>query len=88
MRRAEAPMSAYRFSINVVVRHRSRCAEEISAGPGGAWAGATIGFGPPTVFVVGVARILAGVVGDIGLQEGLTLGDVPPFPPKQHKTRP
>ena len=48
-----------------------------SAGLGGAWAGATFGMAPASTFVGGVLQKLAAIVGDVSIQAGGNLGDIP-----------
>lgn len=47
-----------------------------AAGLGGAWAGATVGFGPGASLAGGVVRKLAGFGGDLAITAAGTLGDV------------
>lgn len=49
----------------------------LSAGLGGAWAGATFGMAPAATLAGGVLQKLAALVGDVSIQAAGTLGDIP-----------
>lgn len=49
----------------------------LTAGLGGAWAGATFGMTPAATPLGGTLQKLAAVVGDISIQAAGNLGDIP-----------